>query len=204
MSSNSRLSETLPVDRPIEPLIRWKVAFEVQPSEVESFEVSDHEKVGDRVFCLVGGPTWESQVSSGKIEGEGAAEPSLEATDWMLDLFDVLDGAANLEAERRAVARRLAACWYNVAMVVSFEKVEEEEGATLTMGDIMAMMMGGMTLGGGVGDFNEDNEDEEDVEEATATETAVDHATRRRRTSFHAFPTFHSLLSHQHSPESRC
>lgn len=169
MNSSARLSDTLPVDRPIEPLVRWKFAFEVQPSEVESFEVSDTEKVGDKVYCLVGGPTWESQVASEKIQGEGAEEPNLDASDWMLDLFDIFDSATKLDAKRKAVARRLAACWYNVAMVVSFEKVEEEDGATLSMDDIMAMMMGGMSLGGPEDEEYYEEDGEEGDEDVAAT-----------------------------------
>jgi hypothetical protein len=159
LSSSSRATETLPIVRPIEPLLRWKFAFEVNPNEIESFEADDHEKVGDHVYCLVGGPTWESQVSSGKIEGEGAEEPTLDTSDWMLDLFDIFGKAAEvLDAKRKAAARRLAACWYNVAMVVSFEKVEEEDMVSLSRGDVMAMMMGGLTMDGGDEEWEEFDE----------------------------------------------
>lgn len=169
LSSHSRASQPLPIVRPIEPLLRWKYAFEVEPSQIESFEASDHEKVGDRVYCLVGGPTWESQVSKGAIEGEGAEEPNLNTSDWMLDLFDIFGRAADsADAKSKATARRLAACWYNVAMVVSFDKVEDDAMVGLSKEDVMAMMMGGINLGGDEEYEEYEEMDEEDNDTADA------------------------------------
>lgn len=148
--------------------MRWGYAFEVQPSEIQSFEADDHERVGDRVYCIVGGPTWESLVESGKIEGDGAEEPRLEASDWLIDLFDVFaEQGKNGSSEQKAAARRLAACWYPVAMVVSFDKVEEDS-AVLSKSDIMAMMLGGLAMGDGYEDDEEDEEFGEDDEDETS------------------------------------
>lgn len=185
LGPGSRSSEPLPLERPVEPLVRWKCAFEVKPNEVESFEADDHERSGDRVFCLVGGPTWSSQSESGKITGEGAEPANLNTTEWMEDLFDVLEAATKLSAEKKAGARRLAACWYNVAMAVSFEKVNEEDEMPLTKGDVMAMLMGGMSLGDGQDDEDMDEEEQEFQEEGADTAngaSGADYATSRRGT----------------------
>jgi hypothetical protein len=168
LGSRSASSSHLPVERPIAPLLRWKVAFEVQANQIESFEADDHEKVGDKVYCLVGGPTWESQVSNGNIEGEGATEPNLNTSDWMMDLFSIFGKAAESnDSKLKASARRLAACWYNVAMVVSFDKVDEED-VGLSKEDVMAMLMGGMSLG----DEYDDGEEFEEADDIDAPEGA--------------------------------
>jgi hypothetical protein len=113
-------------------------------------------------------------VESGKIEGEGATEPVLDASDWMIDLFDIFAHAADhLDSQRKAIARRLAACWYNVAMAVSFEKVDEEAEMGLSKADVMAMMFGGLSLDAqGDDDDLYDEEGEEDFEESKAPKKA--------------------------------
>lgn len=161
LNSNSFASETLPITRPIQPLLRWKNAFEVDASQVQSFESDDIEKVGEHVYCLVGGLTWQTLVEEGKITGEGASEARLEASDWMVDLFDIFGFVADSGGSQlKASARRLAACWYPVAMVVDFEAVSDEDMVQLSKEEVMAMMLGGM----GLGEYEEDEEFGEDGE----------------------------------------
>lgn len=171
LTSNSAASETLPIERPMEPLVRWKYAFKVEPSEVQSFENDDTEKSGDDVYCLVGGPTWESQVEMGKIDGEGAEEPRLDVSDWMVDLFDIFSAMGDSgDSKLKASARRLAACWYPVAMVVSFDPADDEDIVHLSKEDVMAMMLGGIGIGGDEDEeFEEYGEDEEEGDSRQGT-----------------------------------
>lgn len=161
MNSNAESFEVLPIERPIGPLLRWQNAFEVEASQVQSFDNDDIEKSGEHIYCLIGGLTWQTLVEEGKITGDAADEARLDTSDWLVDLFDIFAAVAESgDSALKASARRIAACWYAVAMVVSFERIDESDMVTLSKEDVMAMM------GFGAGDYDDEEfaEDDEEVE----------------------------------------
>lgn len=161
MNPNAESFEVLPIERPIGPLVRWHNAFEVDASQVQSFDNDDIEKSGEHIYCLIGGLTWQMLVEEGKITGAAADDARLDTSDWMVDLFDIFSAVAESgDSLLKASARRIAACWYAVAMVVSFERIDESDMMTLSKESVMAMM----GLGGDGYDDEDYLEDDEEVD----------------------------------------
>lgn len=139
-------SKRLEIKRPIDALKRFKFAIKVEPEYIISDDGNDHEIEGNSVYCLCGGPTWLSEVELGRITDSDSIKPKLDSSNWIQDLFILFEASSDWNnPQLKDQARRLAACWYHVATLVSFEKIEEEE-VNFDRNEIMSYLLGSMSL----------------------------------------------------------
>jgi len=91
------------------------------------FKISTDEGVefDGKNYCFAGKKVWEDLVTKGKLTGKDAEHPERTPFAWLKDLF-TLFRTTNMSLEEKAIARRIAACWYYVSISCNFG---EEEGS---------------------------------------------------------------------------
>jgi len=167
------LHQRLQTRRPLDVLLKYNIAFPLDGTK--DMKPEDGCTQGDKSFCWLGKETWQGLVRAGKLEG--TKPNTLPVSEWIKDLFELFEVAVQFDFDRKADARRLAACWYHVATQLDFgPDLTEEEG--FDPEELIAITMSALTGGHGGGaladlfpdEGNDDSEPDEDYDPTKHTE----------------------------------
>jgi len=111
-------------------------------------------------------------VSKGKLIGNDAVPPKRSPFDWLKDLF-TLFSKANMSLEEKAIARRIAACWYYVSISCNFgdedgsgEDEEEDAMEDNPVIDLLSSLLKGPPAEDDEddGEYEDDGDEDEDYD----------------------------------------
>eukprot|EP01125_Pyxidicula_operculata_P001942 TRINITY_DN1188_c0_g1_i2.p1 TRINITY_DN1188_c0_g1~~TRINITY_DN1188_c0_g1_i2.p1 ORF type:complete len:398 (+),score=124.80 TRINITY_DN1188_c0_g1_i2:25-1218(+) len=140
----SDLKERLETPRPIDTLLRFNCAMIVDSATTIAPE--DGCVVDNKVYCIIGKPTWNKLVENGTIAARIEVPPIDSMAKWIKDLFELLETGKNLDSTRKDVARRLASCWYHIATQVDFGPEDEEVDDMMDPTTILSQLTSALTL----------------------------------------------------------